>query len=280
MGLFKSMMGEGALSVTFGHLRHILRATGLAAMLTGVAACQTIGTPPPTDAVAGREQAALNGVDQSLWKSALDAERASRYDQAVGALGNLYQRHASDPRVVAALVRNLRYNSQAEAAVELVERGATDLLSDPDLKFEYAKALLASGRIQQALPAFRDLTQVMADNWQLHSAIGIAFDALGQYPEAISAYQTALQLSPNNPVVMNNLAMSQAMSGQLQAAIGTLETAAGFNRTNPHIRQNLALLYAVNGEEEKAKALAAMDLSTRDLETNLSFYRRFGGAIP
>lgn len=274
------MMGEGALSVTFGHLRHILRATGLAAMLAGVAACQTIATPSPADTVAESGQGALNGVDQSLWTSARDAERANRYDQAVGALGNLYQRHASDPRVVAALVRNLRYNGQAETAVELVERDAVDLLSDPDLKFEYAKALLAAGRGQQAQQTFRDLTQVMADNWRLYSAIGISHDALGQYPDAISAYQTALRLSPNNSVVMNNLAMSQAMSGQLQAAIGTLEAAAGFNRTNPHIRQNLALLYAVNGEEDKAKALAAMDLSTRDLETNLSFYRRFGGAIP
>jgi len=56
-----------------------------------------------------------------------------------------------------------------------------------------------------------------------------------------------------------------------------LEKAAGINRTNMHVRQNLALLYAINGDVDRARALASMDLGLSDLETNLSFYRRFEG---
>jgi len=120
----------------------------------------------------------------------------------------------------------------------------------------------------------------MPDNWKVHSALGIAYDAQGKFDKAISAYMTALGHSPENAVVLNNLAMSQAISGRLQAAISTLETAANYNRSNIQVRQNLALLYAINGEVEKARALAAMDLESGDLETNLSFYRRFGGILP
>jgi len=129
------------------------------------------------------------------------------------------------------------------------------------------------------LVALHDVSAVMGDNWQVHSAIGVTNDALGQFSQAIIAYNTALRLSPNNVVVMNNMAMSQAMSGQLRTAIATLERAADINRSNPHVRQNLALLYAVNGEVDKARALSAMDLGTANMENNLSFYRRFEGAI-
>jgi len=100
---------------------------------------------------------------------------------------------------------------------------------------------------------------------------------LGRYDEAIAAYMAALKQAHDNVGVLNNMAMSQARTGQLTSAIATQERAAGINRTNTHVTQNLALLDAINGDVEPAQASAAMDLDVSDVETNLSFYRRFEG---
>ncbi len=217
---------------------------------------------------------------RAMWTAGSEAENAHNYDQAIHSFGSIFERDPSNAEAFTAFLRNLRYGGRAKDAVNYAKKNASHLLNDPDVKFEFAKALLAAGRKAEALETLRELSGAMAGVWQVHSALGIAYDAVGRFDEAIGAYRTALKLSPENAVVMNNLAMSQAMAGHLQAAIDTLEAAALINRSNTHIRQNLALLYAANGENEKAQALAAMDLDSGDLENNLSFYRRFGGGKP
>lgn len=224
--------------------------------------------------------AEMDTAERTLWATGMEAEGAHNYENAVSAFGNLYERRPGDVSILVALLRNLRYGGRAVEAVNFVEQRVSAQLTNADVKFEYAKALLDSGRKADAIKVLHEVAAAMPDHWQVYSAIGIANDALGQFDVAIGAYAQALKLSPDNVVVMNNLAISQAMAGQLQAAIRTLETAASINRSNTHVRQNLALLYAANGEPEKARALAAMDLDTGDLETNLSFYRRFGGGQP
>lgn len=267
--------------------RTTARLAALVAVGVVLAACQQAGQStdgPRTDGAsggvfAGAEGDDMAGLDTSLWKSGREAEQKNQFGQAVGAYLNLYNRHPDNPRVVAALARNLRYDGRADNAVQFLEDNAAGVLDDPQVRFEYAKAQLADGRKAAALKTLDGLSEPLADDWRYHSARGIAHDALGEYSRAIDAYRRALALSPDNPVVLNNLAMSQAMSGRLQDAVTTLEKAAGLNRSNPHIRQNLALLYAVSGDEEQARALAAMDLSASDLENNLTFYRRFGNDV-
>ena len=217
---------------------------------------------------------------RALWAAGVEAESANNYELAIKSFSNLYERQPEDAKVLAAVLRNLRYAGQALDAVNYADLKAGPLLDHKFVKFEYAKAQLAAGRKADALKTLQAVAGLMPGNWEVYSAIGIASDSSGQYIKAIAAYKTALQYSPDNVVVMNNLAISQAMSGQLQVAISTLEAAAALNRTNTHIRQNLALLYAANGDSQKARALAAMDLDSSDLETNLSFYRRFGRGAP
>jgi len=255
----------------------LMRGTCVGAVLLTLGACQmaSLGGQGPT--VDG--QAEIDKTQKTLWSAARDAEDSNQYDVAANAYGRLYERRPQDAEVLAAFIRNMRYSGNGAAVTTFVDDKAQHLLGDSHVKFEYAKALLASGRKDQALVALHDVSAVMGDDWEVHSAIGVANDALGRFSQAIVAYDTALRLSPNNEVVMNNMAMSLAMSGQLDTAIATLERAADINRNNPHIRQNLALLYAVNGEVERARVLSAMDLDTADMETNLSFYRRFEGAV-
>jgi len=246
------------------------------ALFATLSACQTInfgGTANSQD-FQGQHQKITDGR-RTLLQAGQEAEVEHKYDVAANAYGRLFERMTNDPEVLTAFIRTMRYSDRAAEIANYVETKTKHLMNNPRVKFEYGKALLAAGRKSEALTSLRDVALLMPDNWEVDSAIGITFDALGDFPHASTAYADALKKSPNNVVVLNNMAMSQAIAGQLDVAISTLENAANISRSNTHIRQNLALLYAVKGDVGKARTLAAMDLSTGDLETNLSFYRRF-----
>lgn len=249
------------------------------ALLLGVGACQT--TPETVaggpQSQSGAQTQPMNKGQYTLMRAGQDAELNHKYDVAANAYGRLFEKRTNDPTVLANFIRTMRYSDRAVEVVGYVESKTQHLMFDVDVKFEYGKALLAAGQHSKALAVLQEVKGQMMGDWQVDSAIGIAYDALGQFSNAIPAYTKALQMSPNNVVVMNNMAMSQAMAGHLNRAIETLENAANIKRSNVHVRQNLALLYAVKGDVDKARTLAAMDLSKADMETNLSFYRRFEG---
>lgn len=254
-----------------------VRGAALGAALLTLGACQTMSLG--SQDLDGNGQAPLDTTESTLLSAGREAEAGNKYDVAANAYGRLYERRPENAEILTAFIRTMRYSGNAADVVGYVEARTQHLIGNASVKFEYAKALLAAGQKHKALASLYEVSATMGDNWQVYSAIGVTNDALGEFHQAISAYETALRLSPNNVVVMNNMAMSQAMSGQLGTAIATLEHAAEINRTNTHVRQNLALLYAVNGEVDKARTLSAMDLENADIETNLSFYRRFEGAV-
>jgi len=248
-------------------------------VLIAVGACTTTGAGKTTGSNALQaQQPEMTGAQQTLFRAGEEAENEHKYDVAANAYGRLFERRNNDPKILTAFIRTMRYSNRSREIIDYVDSKTQHLFGDPNVKFEYAKALIAAGHKTEATSVLREVSQLLPGNWQVVSAMGIAFDSMGAFPQAIASYKEALRLSPNNVVVMNNMAMSQAMMGQLSLAISTLEGAATINRSNTHVRQNLALLYAVRGDVDKARALAAMDLNAGDLETNLSFYRRFEGA--
>ncbi|PCI40343.1 MAG: hypothetical protein COB46_07085 [Rhodospirillaceae bacterium] len=242
------------------------------AVLLSLSACQT--TSGGSSSSSGQN---MTSAHKTLLSAGREAENEHKYDMAANAYGRLYEKRPSDVAVLAAFIRTMRYAGQAREIVAYIEANTLHLLKNASVKFEYGKALIAAGQKNKALSVLQEVSTEIGDNWGVFSAMGIAYDALGDFSKAVQMYTQALRLSPGNVVVLNNMAMSQAMSGQLAAAISTLEKAANIDRNNTHVRQNLALLYAVRGDVNKAKALASMDLSTGDLETNLTFYQRFGG---
>ncbi len=261
--------------------RLLTRATSGVVLMLVLTACQTTAESTAGAAV-GQPSEPMIAEQATFLEAARGAEKSRNYDQAAALYGRLFERRPTDPDILAAFIRNMRYSGRAQEVVNYTATKTPHMLDDANVKFEYAKALLASGREGEALTALQESHAQTPDKWQVHSAIGITLDTMERYGEAQAAYARALRLSPRNAVVMNNQAMSLASAGRLAEAISVLERAAGLNRTNVNIRQNLALLYAIDGNMERARALAAMDLGIEELETNLSFYRRFesvgGGA--
>ena len=257
-----------------GHhrLKSIWRSVAFGFVVLSIGACQTIGGQKPPES-----SSELVGLQSTLYSSARDAEATNEYGKAAVLFARLMDQRPDDPVILASFVRNMRYSGNQAGGIQWVEQHVPKMLEDSGVKFEYAKALLAAGRSMDALNYMQDVAAEVPGDWRVQSALGVVNDTLGHYDVALQAYARALRLSPNNAVILNNKAMSQAMAGHLDAAIVTLKRAAELNRQNSSIRQNLALLYAIDGNLESAKALASMDLDLDDLDTNLSFYRRFEG---
>ena len=207
-----------------------------------------------------------------------DYQSAAKYYQ------NLYNRDPNDMQALLGLVRNLRYIGSAGQSVALLEDA---MLDNPDifaLRAEHGKALVASGRAEDAIEVLTELLDESPDDWELLSALGIAYDLNDEPDESERAYRAALEITPRNTSIINNLGLSLALSGNINDGIALLEETMINASSTPHIRQNLALMYAMKGDMNSARQLAEQDLPQDMVTSNLRYYERLfsraGGVQP
>jgi Flp pilus assembly protein TadD len=246
-------MRVSKLSYTLGCL---LMSVGLIAL----AGCQTT---PQNDATA---------IDDTLAQSAETAERTGEYTSAIDYYSKLVEANPDDLDLKLGLARNLRYVGAPQDAVNLLETG--NLLAEPELPLllELAKAKIAAGKANQAINYLVQAQGLDAENWEIHSLQGIAFDLSDDFDQARKAYETALLYSEDNPTIYNNMAISAALSGDIDRAIEILNDVPRLSRNNPQLRQNLALFYGIKGDAASAEALGRMDLDEETVQRNLLIY--------
>ncbi len=145
-----------------------------------------------------------------------DYQSAAKYYQ------NLYNRDPSDMEALLGLARNYRYIGSAAQAVILLEEALPD---NPDIfavRAEYGKSLVAAGRARTAVEVLNELLEENSDDWELLSALGIAYDFLDEPKKSERAYLRALEIVPQNTSIINNLALSMDLSGKLDDGIDML----------------------------------------------------------
>lgn len=197
-----------------------------------------------------------------------DYQSAAKYYQ------NLYNRDSNDIAALLGLVRNLRYIGSAAQSLALLEEA---MPRHPDvfaLRAEYAKSLVASGRAVDAVDELTGLLEEVPDDWELLSALGIAYDLTDNAGQAEQTYRAALEVAPKNTSIINNLALSLALSGKIDNGIAMLEETTAGGLSTPHIRQNLALMYAMKGDILSARRLAEQDLPKEVVDNNIKYYER------
>ena len=198
-----------------------------------------------------------------------DYQSAAKYYQ------NLYNRDPTDIAALLGLVKNLRYIGQAAQSVAVLEQTEPDNLKIFAVRAEYGKSLVASGRALVAIEVLVEMLKEIPDDWELLSALGIAYDLNDDSANAERSYHAALDVTPRNASVINNLALSMALSGRIDEGISLLEETMMSSLSTPHIRQNLALMYAMKGDMNSAQKMAEQDLPQELVDNNLKYYERF-----
>ena len=197
-----------------------------------------------------------------------DYQSAAKYYQ------NLYNRDSDDIEALLGLVRNLRYIGSAAQSLALLEEAIPRHSDVFALRAEYAKSLVASGQAAEAVDTLTGLLEEVPDDWELLSALGIAYDLSDNAGQAEQAYRAALEVAPRNTSIINNLALSLALSGKIDEGIAILEETTVGGSSTPHIRQNLALMYAMKGDIQSARRLAEQDLPKEVVDNNIKYYER------
>jgi Flp pilus assembly protein TadD len=238
-----------------------------ALLIAPLAGCA--GLSPP-----GAEESGLaKAVEPSLRAAAVTADANNDWKGAAQHWRTLYQRLPGEQAITLSLARALRYSGQGQQAADVVQTELARHGRDARLVGELGKAYLAADRIGLAVRNLEEAQALTPDDWELHSALGVALDSLTRHDEARTAYGRALQLAPDHPLVLNNLGLSQALDGQLDEAIATLTHAHEQPQAGMQIRQNLALLLALQGDAEAAERVAAKDLPAEMVRNNAGIYR-------
>jgi len=145
----------------------------------------------------------------------------------------------------------------AERAVELSPR-------DVGYRMILADLYMKNGRFQSAEATFADVQQLDPTNARASFSIALARIALGRPAGAVAELDRLAETA--SPA---DIGLAYALAGEPGRAIELLEPAARAPGVTGRTRQNLALSYALAGEWDKARIIAAQDLSPADLSARM-----------
>ncbi|MDG1286370.1 MAG: tetratricopeptide repeat protein [Rickettsiales bacterium] len=138
-----------------------------------------------------------------------------------------------------------------------------------------AKLAVNRGETQEAIGYFNDGLEGTPNHLDLLSGKAVSLDMEGQHDAAQALYFKALDTtSESAEFVQSNLAMSYIMNGQYDEAIAQL-TAIDTMEKSAVMRQNLALAYGLKGQMKKARKWGLKDLSKKEFEQNIKFYKNY-----
>jgi Flp pilus assembly protein TadD len=154
-------------------------------------------------------------------------------------------------------------------AVTHAERAVEFSPSDVGYRMLLADLYLKNGRFQSAETTFTDVLRLDPGNSRAAMSAALTRIALGRSGEAIAELDELSRTAPPADV-----GLAYALAGDPRRAIEMLEPAARAPEATGRVRQNLALAYALAGDWEKAKVVAAQDVSPAELGNRLQHWAR------
>jgi CubicO group peptidase (beta-lactamase class C family) len=105
-----------------------------------------------------------------------------------------------EPAGLTALQAALRQRgyAQAPAAVQQVRRAHPELFLAEDYVNEWGYALVAAGKLAEALEIFKLNVSLYPAGWNTYDSLAETYERLGNRPAAIANYQRSLGLNPSN----------------------------------------------------------------------------------
>ena len=86
-------------------------------------------------------------------------------------------------------------------------------------RFNIAKQLHSSGRIEESQKIYLDLAKIYKNNYTLFYLIGTAFLQLKKFDDAIDNFHTSININSNFPEVYNNLGIALAEKEKYSEAL-------------------------------------------------------------
>ena len=186
-------------------------------------------------------------------------ESAEAFEAAVKQNPEQRQAHVELGRVYTKLKKHAEAATHYRAALKRRQ-------DDPELRFNLAMSLQASGATPEAIEEFRRANE-LRPTALTHHHLGNALIGIGKLADSIEHFEDALRLQPKFNAAANNLAWILATQKSLLNAERALEVAKSMVENSPHAASGeldtLAAAYAASGSFDDAVATAekAMELA-------------------
>lgn len=154
-----------------------------------------------------------------------------------------------------------------DEAIRLTERAVEISPRDSAYRMLLADLYLKDGRFASAEATFRDVLSLDPDHVRAGLSLALTQIALGRSGGALSQLATLEGRAP-----AADLGLAYALAGESARAIALLEDAARAEGANGRVRQNLALAHAFAGNWDRARTIAAQDVSPAELGARLEHW--------
>jgi Flp pilus assembly protein TadD len=225
---------------------------------------------------ASQRNAESDAAGKEVVGALLRAGNASRKRGDYGAAAAFYRRaHDAAPKDVEPLIGLGESMVAAGLARESAEAFRKALVIDGKNGAALrglGNSLIAQDQADLAIEQFEKAVAVDPKDYRAYSGLGVAYDSMAEHIKAQEYYYAGLQIAPDDTTLRNNLGLSLAFAGHYKGAIEILRPLALRPGAVARDRQNLALAYGLSGDVEQAKKFARLDMDSREVERNLSYY--------
>ncbi|MGE4220450.1 MAG: tetratricopeptide repeat protein [Alphaproteobacteria bacterium] len=202
-----------------------------------------------------RQVIELRPREHAAWRlRGLNAAKGNQHEAALRFLGRAIALAPDNPRYRADLGVILARLGQHELACAEFERAGTEYLA-PGQLFHYANALVACGRLEPAIDAYRAASAQRPKDADILNNLALALMASGRTDEAEAGFRQALDRRPAHPDALLNLGNLYRMRGDADAAMACYRDALRERPDDFRLYGNLGLALLDRDRAEDAVAV-------------------------
>jgi tetratricopeptide (TPR) repeat protein len=139
-------------------------------------------------------------------------------------------------------------------------------------RYNKAVQLHLSGKLNEAIAAYKDALEVNESLAEAHSNLGLIFNQQHNYAQALSEFRKALAANPKDAITYNGIGAALRAEHDLQGAIKNWQTAVTLDPKLATAHYNLGTAYEI--ERDYDRALASYRLAVKnDYRLGEAYYR-------
>lgn len=248
--------------------RRIITAALFAALLSSCAGNDETASSKNTSADVAKGKTVAGAM--------MRAGEASRRRGDVNAAIEFFRRaHQAEPEQLEPLVGLGESLIAASLVKDAADAFRKALVIDPDNSRALrglGNSLIAQDQLDIAVDQFQKAIAADPKDYRAYSGLGVAHDSMADHAKAQEFYYAGLEIAPDDVNLRNNLGLSLAFAGHYNGAVEILRPLALRPGATARDRQNLALAYGLGGDTANAEKFARMDMDSRGVERNMSYY--------
>ncbi|MBY0359470.1 MAG: tetratricopeptide repeat protein [Candidatus Obscuribacterales bacterium] len=143
--------------------------------------------------------------------------------------------------------------AEAEAAAKATAKAAADQIKLDSVKaYNKAVQLHLSGKLNEAVEAYKEALKSNGELAEAHSNLGLIFNQQHNYAEALVEFRKALAINPKDAITYNGVGAALRAQRDLLGAIKNWQTAVSLDPKLATAQYNLGTAYEIQKEYDQA----------------------------